>query len=65
MKVLWINPANPRRFCIVKFMGTDATCDEAIIDIGDFDLEWVQFDQLVCWRTKRPLKDVLAELQAA
>ena len=65
MKVLWTNPENPHGVYLVKFMGTDATCDEAIIDLGDFELEWVQFDQLVCWRTKRPLKDVLAELDAA
>ena len=56
MPVLWNNkPA--------KFMGTDATCNEAIIDVanGGFDLEWVQFEELTCAETGRSLLEILKE----
>tara|TARA_B100001250_G_C19212651_1_gene534284 strand:- start:237 stop:431 length:195 start_codon:yes stop_codon:yes gene_type:complete len=63
MRVLWNHPVFSG-YIPVEFMGTDATCNEAIIKFKD-EYEWVQFDTLTCFETGLPLSEALKEKNLA
>ena len=46
---------------IVKFMGIDATCGEAIVDFGEGDFEWLPISELKCFTSGKPLSEMLKE----
>ena len=44
---------------VVKFMGIDATCGEAIVDFGEGDFEWLPISELKCFTSGKPLSEML------